>query len=49
MYSGIIAKVWSADLCKVDFSDGDTADYDGDEIHYAVQLFKREFGNGWEE
>ena len=48
-YTGVISKVWNADLCKVEFSDGDTGDYDGDEIHYAVQLYKRDFGSGWEE
>jgi len=42
-YTGRISKVWNADLCKVDFADGDTADYDGDEIHYAAQLYQRDF------
>ena len=28
---------------RVEFTDGDKADYDGDEIHYVVQLYQREF------
>ena len=33
------------DLCRVEFTDGDHGDYDGDEIHYAVQLYQREFNS----
>ena len=42
-YPGIIQKVWHADLCRVDFADGDKADYDADEITYAEQLYRRDF------
>lgn len=44
LYAGVIGEVYEEDdLCRVDFADGDKADYDSDEIHYAVQLYKREF------
>ena len=49
MYTGIISKIWNADLAHVEFSDGDEGDYDGDEIHYAAQLYARDFGAGWAE
>lgn len=29
--------------CRVKFTDGDMGDYDADEIHYAVQLYQRDF------
>ena len=44
MYPGTITHLYPGeDLCMVEFADGDKADYDGDEIHYAVQLYQREF------
>jgi len=29
----------------VEFTDGDRADYDADEIHYAAQLYQRDFNS----
>ena len=31
-------------LCQVRFTDGDREDMDRDQVHYAVQLYVREFG-----
>ena len=46
LYPGIIGEVYEDDgLCRVDFADGDRADYDADEIHYAAQLYQREFNS----
>lgn len=46
VYPGIIKKHYEGqDLCQVQFTDGDTADYDGDEIHYAAQLHQRDFSS----
>jgi len=46
VYPGVIHKIYEGeDLCEVQFSDGDKADYDGDEIHYANQLYNRDFGS----
>lgn len=44
LYAGQITQVYHEDNeCKVVFTDGDTADYDADEIHYAQQLYQRHF------
>ncbi len=44
LFAGQIIKCFEGeDLCKVEFTDGDKADYEGDEIHYAAQLYQREF------
>ena len=44
VYPGQIAECYEGeDLCRVEFADGDKADYDGDEIQYASQLYEREF------
>ena len=44
IYAGVIGEVYHEDgECRVDFTDGDKGDYDADEIHYAVQLYQREF------
>jgi len=44
MFPGKISKLYEGDdLCEVVFTDGDKADYEGDEIIYAAQLYEREF------
>lgn len=46
VYAGVIKKYYEGeDLCEVEFTDGDRADYDGDEITYAAQLYKRDFSS----
>ena len=46
VYTGTIKKHYEGeDLCEVQFTDGDKADYDGDEIHYAAQLYQRDFSS----
>lgn len=46
LFPGVIGEVFDDDeLCRVDFADGDKADYDADEIHYATQLYQREFNS----
>ena len=43
-YVGTIVEHYEGeDLCRVQFTDGDAADYDSDEIHYATQLYQRDF------
>ena len=43
-FSGTITKLYAnEDLCEVTFTDGDHADYDEEEICYAIQLYEREF------
>ena len=45
-FAGKVNKLYEGeDLCQVHFDDGDTADYDGDEITYASQLHTREFNS----
>lgn len=44
LYVGSITKLFHDEgLCQVQFTDGDVADYDADEITYAKQLYDREF------
>lgn len=51
LYPGKIVEIYKCDsgededCCRVKFADGDAADYDSDEIHYAIQLYQREFNN----
>ena len=45
-FAGTITKVHEGeDLYHVQFTDGDEADYDSDEIHYAMQLYERDFNS----
>ena len=45
-YTGTIVELYEDEqLCRVEFTDGDSADYDADEIHYAVQLYQRDFAH----
>ena len=45
-FAGTITKFHeSENLYHVKFTDGDHADYDGDEIHYAIQLYERDFNS----
>ena len=46
VFPGTITEVYAGeDLCRVQFTDGDEADYDKDEIHYAMQLYERDFNS----
>ena len=46
IYSGCITKLFPGeDSCLVTFSDGDKAEYDADQIQYAIELYEQEFEN----
>ena len=46
LYWGVIHKLYPDDpsMCLVQFTDGDTEDLDADEVHYAIELYNKEFG-----
>ena len=44
-YTGTITRLYPGkDLCQVVFEDGDEAEYDGDEIQYANELYMHNMG-----